>query len=294
MHKTPAIVLVFFNFDEIRKTIEFLVNSGNFDIYVLENHSEHTENRIKPYLLNLLENGIIRCYVYFERNISNNAYKLFFNSHKIKFNSEYILITDGDIIVEPKINLPHWFDEQIAIINNNQNIVTCGINLLNTNLPFKNPFFNQVGHFIYDCKFWDPEKIGIMHEDYLEAGTGIHLLTLRTDIFNNYIEWINNKRLHFLDENLRYFISEFNNYKWALTKQNKGLHLTWSIYDDINHPYTKFKMNPNFYTFWKHYDYCSYTIYYRDSIKRHKPLIVFWSDFKHKILNKKLKYFNAI
>jgi len=62
--KILCVVIVFFDFDIIRKTLDFLIqNSHQYDLVVVENPSEFTENLIEPYIISLLESGKINSYM---------------------------------------------------------------------------------------------------------------------------------------------------------------------------------------------------------------------------------------
>ena len=288
MQKIPCVVLVYYNFDIIKETIDFLAADDRLILYVVENKSDATNLLINPYLLKKQAEGLIKKYILFDKNISNNALELFFDAGLIEEKSEFIIITDGDIVVPPTPGIPNWLDEELAIINKFEDIECCGINLSPKNLPKDNPYFNQNSNSIYNCENWEPDKFGIIHNDYVEADTGVHLLLFKRNLFDEFISARKLNGWRFLDENLRNFVKLNKNFRWVVTKKNYGLHLTWDVYNDPNHSYTELKMTADFYKFWKHFDYCFFSIYEKGREKRCYPLKTIRALFKKNILKKKL------
>ena len=288
MQKIPCVVLVYYNFDIIKETIDFLAADERLILYVLENRSEYTNSLIKPYLLKKQADGFIKKYVLFDKNISNNAYELFFDANLIEEKSEFILVTDGDMVVPSVQGIINWLDEELVIINEFDDIECCGINLNPKNLPKDNPFFNENINPIYNCKNWEPDKYGIVRNDYVEADTGVHLLLFKRTVFEEFLVKRKKMGLRFLDESMRHFIKFEKNLKWVVTKFNYCTHLTWDIYNDSEHPYTKLKMTPDFYKFWKHFDYCFFSVYEIGMRKRIYPRKTIRALFKKFILRKKL------
>lgn len=288
MTKIPCVILVYYNFDVIKQTINFLASDERLELYVLENKSPYTYSHIKPYLRQLVANGKIKQYVLFDRNISNNAYELFFDNVTINNKSDYIIITDGDMVVPSGQYTLDWLDEEIDIIKRHPNIECCGINLSPHNLPRNNPFFTSNTNSVYNCEGWIPDKFGTVHESYVEADTGIHLLLFKKALFEEFLAERRHHQWRFLDEVLRNFVKEKKKLKWVITRFNYSEHLTWTLYNDPNHPYTQIKMTPDFYKFWKHFDYCFFTVYTKVGRKRFFPLKAVRSMVKKILLRKQL------
>jgi hypothetical protein len=286
--KIPCVAIVYYNFEVIRQTIDFLIEDDRLVLYVIENKSENTESAIKPYLLNCVKIEKVKKYILFERNISNNAYELFFDSNLIEEKGDFLIITDGDMVVPPNQFEKDWLEEQIAIINNNTDIECCGINLSDVNLPKGNPFFNSNSNPLYDCANWVPDKFGKLHADYVEADTGVHLLLFKRRLFDELLTVRRKMQWRFLDETLRNFIKVEKKLKWVITRRNYSLHLTWDVYNDPDHPYTKMKMTPDFYKFWKHFDYCFFTVYTKDGSARSYPRKAIRAYIKKIFFRKKL------
>lgn len=222
-----------------------------FQIYVIENNSPYTKNIIQPYLLNLLHEGKIFKYVYFHENISNNAIELFFDSNLLDVSTnEYIMISDGDLVIDKKEDMVNWLEEEMSIINNRNDAISCGINLALHNVPLYKGQRTKV-----------PDTDGIIHDDCVEFDTGVHLLLIKRNIFNDFIKWRKETNSRFIDESLRHYFKAVINKKWLVTKFNHAHHLTWDLYHLPDHPYTVFKNKNDFYRIWKHNDYCFFTVY---------------------------------
>jgi hypothetical protein len=286
--KIPCVVMVFYNFEIIKRTIDFLSLDDRLSLYVIENKSMYTELEIKPYMLQNLAEGKITKYVLFDKNISNNAYEVFFDSNLIEDIGEFLIISDGDIIVPPNQFKKDWLEEEISIIEKNDDIDCCGINLSDVNLPKDNPFFNSNSNPIYNCINWVPDKFGKVHTDYVEADTGVHLLLFKRSLFDEFLNARRKMKWRFLDETLRNFVKEEKKLKWVITRRNYSIHLSWDVYNDEGHPYTKMKMTPDFYKFWKHFDYSFFTVYTKKGSSRFYPRKAIWANIKKILFRKEL------
>lgn len=293
--KIPCVVLVYYNKEIIRETIDFLIQCDLFKIYVIENFSEFTKDEIRPFLLGKLKQGVIFKYVLMHKNVSNNAYEQFFDSALFEdWNSEYLLITDGDIIVKSPND--KWFREQLEILKAQPEVGCCGINLSSENLPVMVPYFNENSDPMYNCINWLPDHYGVSHSHYVEADTGMHLWLTPVSSFKKFLQWRKTNSCRFIDQNLRNFYKENLRRRWVVTKKNYGVHLIWTIYQDITHPYTQLKINRSFNSIWMHYEYSNYTVYtkskrrvYYDlrAAKAHlKRLFAFLIFFKKRVLYK--------
>jgi hypothetical protein len=68
----------------------------------------------------------------FQTNISSNAIEVVFSSNEINLgNSEYILLTDGDLLPTDD----NWLSEQIQILVNHPDVFCCNVDLEMSNLP---------------------------------------------------------------------------------------------------------------------------------------------------------------
>ncbi|MGH1276959.1 hypothetical protein ACQVWA_26795 [Bacillus cereus] len=255
--KIPCIVLIFYNFDIIKKSLEFLAEySDRLDFYIIENPSIHTETKIKPYILSLVNKNIVSKYVLFSNNISNNAIEIFFKHEMVKQLEQYkyILFTDGDVTVKNN----DFLSEEIQILDQHPEVFTCGVTINLDNLPLQN--YPTAGS-------WIPP---IIKEFPLfnEGLTGGQLLLFRTKEFLKYLEYIQLHNLKFVDGTMHTFCYKILNKKWARTKNSECIHLTWDIYSDKNHPYHKWKSQHSFQDLWYHNNYCSFEVFTKDSLLR--------------------------
>lgn len=258
MKKIPCVVLIYYNVEIIKKSLEFLLRRKDMlDIIVVENRSDYTETEIKPFVLDLINKHEVSKYFLFDKNISNNAFEMVFDSGQIDLStSKYVMLTDGDLVASSQ----DWLSEELSIIENNPHVFCCAISLNMDNLPLRN---------YPDAINWIPPDIKI-EESYIEARTGAHLLLFRTEEFKDYLKWRNENNLSFRDYTLHRFCYDIISKKWARTLINQAVHLTWDIYNEPNHTYTKIKTSKSFHEIWDHALYSDYEVYYMNSIKRYK------------------------
>jgi hypothetical protein len=96
--------------------------------------------------------------------------------------------------------------------------------------------------------------------NYYEAATGGHLMMLRGKDFAKYINWKNENKILHIDDEMRKYCYDTLHKKWARTKKSKAYHLTWDLYADKNHPYTKFRSKKTFKETWNHSQKASYDL----------------------------------
>ena len=213
-NKHICVFICFNNYEHIVQCFNSVKNLP-LDFFIIENFSKNSE-KIKSFFIE----QDLKNYVVFRENITNNAVNIVINDFKEVFKSyEYITFSDCDLFVE---NSEQLFDEIYKILEHDDVGVCCS-SLSLENLP------NVTG-----SQTWIPSPISV-HEDYINADTGIHFMTLKNTNFN----LIENCK--FLDNSLS---SKFrsNNLKWVSTKKNNCLHLTWDLYIGGNE-YYEFKKN---------------------------------------------------
>lgn len=258
--KILCVVLVYYEFQHIRRAVDALINTDALDLVVVENKSEHTDTSIKPYILDLVHKDKVLKYFLFDKNISNNAIEVVLDSSFIDYSSyDYVLVTDGDL--EPIDS--NWLHEQLKIINNNPDVFVCGIDLDMSNLPV-NTFPNVHN--------WIPKTIRET-EDYLECTTGLHYLLFRKRDFTSFLAYRRQNNLHFVDGTLHHYCYNVIYKKWAKTKVCKAIHLTWDSYQDLNHPYTKLKLSKSLLDIWSHNSYSPVTIFTKETIDQYYPMV---------------------
>lgn len=262
MEKIPCIVLVYYNVKIIKESLDFLLKSSDeLEFIVIENKSINSEEKIKPYLMELLHTNKISMYVEFMDNISNNALEEFFQMNIIDLNNyKNIVITDGDI----KGNSQAWLEEEKSILNRHSEILVCGVDFTTDNLPLRQ---------FEDAVNWIAKPRNIYH-DYIECATGAHLLLMRTKDLIKFLKYMKNKNLKFKDSVILDYCYKVLGKKWAKTKVNKSIHLTWSIYSDLNNPYTKYKLSKSHDEFWYHNKYCDFAVHTLSANKLYKYKVI--------------------
>lgn len=237
--KIPCYVLVFDQVDLIKKSLNFLAaKSRELEIIVIENSSANTPV-IKEWIDRLGRAGVVSRYYLFKENITGNAYgAVLDNEIDTVKKSPLVLVTDGDLTALNQ----SWLDEEKEILNNNAEVFTCGISLNMFNLPLK-AFPEAVN--------WIPLDRAV-YDGFIEAVTGVHLLLFRGDELASFVDWWRENKTPFVDGELHKYCYEVIGKKWARTKYSKARHLTWDLYADLEHTYTKKKTSKNFRSTWLH------------------------------------------
>ena len=63
MSKIPCFILIYYDFDIIKNSLDFLAKHGHeLDLIVIENNSKYTKKKIKPYVSNMVKTGKISKY----------------------------------------------------------------------------------------------------------------------------------------------------------------------------------------------------------------------------------------
>ncbi len=244
--KIPCYVIVFEQTEIIKKTLEFLSKyTDKIDLIIIENPSDNSVE-IKKLIDSFGEQGHIKRHYIFDENITGNAYSVVIE-HEANFikRHKYVILTDGDITSENT----DWLEEQKRIIKHKE-VFACGITLDTANLPLKT---------FPDAKGWIPADMNET-SNYYEAYTGVHLLLIRSKDLLGFMNWKKQQNLSFVDGNIHAYCYEQAHKKWTRTKNAKAYHLTWDLYHDRNHPYTKFKLAKTFKTMWYHQKTADFTV----------------------------------
>jgi len=245
--KIPCFVLIFDQVEIIRKTLEFLAEyKDRLDVIAMENPSDNSPE-IKKIVDRLGKAGAIKRHYFFEKNITSAVFTAAINNeHELLQKSPYVVITDGDVTVSNG----DWLKEELRVLKKHDDVFAIGTTLDKSNLPLET---------FPDATGWIPEDI---HEDrdFFEVNTGAHLLLLRTPELLDFMVWKEQNDLQFVDGSLHRYAAEVIHKKWARTKHAQAYHLTWDLYADRNHPYTKMKLGKGFNALWHHHDTADYTI----------------------------------
>ena len=253
MNKEILIIsIVFFDYEIVKKHIDFIVSiKDKADIVIIENKSEASDN-IKNICLNLLASQDILKYYLFDENIWGHAILTFLYNNEIDLTKyKYILLTDGDLICKDS----NWLQEQLDIINKNQNIFCCAMDLSIENLPIKT-FPEAAG--------WIPPSTPTS-DNFIECPTGVHSLLFNTEDFLGMIQYLKKENTKFDDVHMYHYCYGVLKKKWVKTKYAKAYHLTWDTYADLNHPYTiekkRIYANQDLVNKW-----CGYTVFSLDTL----------------------------
>jgi hypothetical protein len=243
--KIPVFMIVFFDCEVIRKTLESLLPLKNYiEIILIENPSEYSADIFicsKEYQ-NL---GLVKKHFLFEKNIMANAMlEILYKEFKLA-SYEYVVVTDGDLRL---LDLG-WLEEAKETLKNRE-VFAIGVSLDMHNLPTK---------IFPESINWVPHDISISKK-YIEADTGMHFLTLTGKTLHLAVEYINNNNLIFTDFNLKKYSKEVLNKKWCRTRNAKAAHLTWDSYSNPEHPYTQFKLTKTFDEHWNQRLKASYKV----------------------------------
>lgn len=215
-----CILFVYKNTEHIKLCFDSL-KEEQIDFWVIENHSENSKE-IQEYFK---ETGRISRYFYFKKNVLATALKTIIeNSWKELHEYDFVTVTDCDLLLEnaheafPELRKNSLFDE----------VAFSCVDLKMENFP----------SWITGAEHWIPNPKEYTKE-YIECPTGIHMMTLRKDMF--YLLRDNEK---FIDS---YLLERAyaNNKKWVKTLNNKATHLTWDLYVEGN-PYYNEKVSLNY------------------------------------------------
>lgn len=247
--KIPCYVLVFFDDEVAKKSLDFLTKySDRLDIRVIENYSENTETKFKPYITDLLEKRKISKYYLFDENIGFNAIEKVVEAESEYLQKhEYFMITDGDLTS----NDNNWIDEQIDILKKNPEVIISGVKLDMSNLPSLDKY--------PDADRWVPPARQLEGKNYLDGQTGWVLTLLKTDYFF-LIKRLMKRDQQQLSDGRIFRYTSYIDKKWVRTKETQAYHLTWDTYSQLDHPYTIWKTAQTYDSVWSHKKYCKYTL----------------------------------
>ncbi len=235
--KIPCYVMVFDQLDIIKRCLDSLcLESDRLDIVVIENPSDNTPV-ISKYVERLGRAGKIKRYYLFDKNITNNALHAVWDAEiELIRKSRFVLISDGDLVPQPD-----WLNEELSILKRNPDVWAVGITLERSNLPLKT---------FPDADKWLAEDTA-EHADYYETVTGAHLEMHRGPEFYEMMKAMRAADTRIVDTEMHHYGARLGK-KWARTKKTTAYHLTWDLYADLNHPYTKLRLGKSHKQTWQH------------------------------------------
>lgn len=244
--KILCFVLVFDQYEIIKKSLEFLTSYSNqLDLIIIENPSPKS-GKIGSLIDRLGKQGLIKEHWLYEKNVTSFAFDntLLQNLGRIS-KTPYVMVTDGDLTCRDK----GWLKEELSIMRNPE-VFACGISLSRSNLPLK---------AFPEAESWIPDDIS-EHNKFYEAVTGGHLLLFRGKEFASFMVYKEKHGKKFVDGEMHKYCYDIIGKKWARTKKSEALHLTWDLYQDPDHPYTKLKTSRSFEKTWYHNEKSGYKI----------------------------------
>ncbi|MBT3298732.1 hypothetical protein HN385_07410 [archaeon] len=245
--------IVYFNEELVKTHIDFLTSiSDKADVIVLENPSDKTPE-ISEYCKDLVKQNKLYKYLLFDQNIGMNTFETLFNSSVVNINDyPYVIITDGDLIVEKS----GWLEEQMYILDKYPDTYACGVKMSMENLPSikLHP----------DANKWYPKSSKIT-KDYEDGETGLNFLMYKTLVLKQFLDFIRDEKLTLMDTTMHVHCNHITRLQWRRTRNSECYHLTWDLYKDLKHEYTKLKTTKTREEMWFHGNYCDYSVYENNS-----------------------------
>ncbi len=248
-----CIVLVYSEFAVAHESLEFLMQCSRqwLDLIVVENRSEHTSTLFEPYLVEQVRAGRVQRYYQMHENIATNAFQMALERAQrdgllASVAYPYVLLTEGDLVVREADNRAYrrsgghssyehtadaWLREQMHVLRSDASVGVCAASLDLANLPT---------HVFADARHWLPDATAVTAL-YVQRFTGLHLLLMRTDFVNAYIDYRRAADERFAEVSMHRFCTAQANQRWVHVRHALTRHLTWDLYCDAAHPYTRYK-----------------------------------------------------
>jgi hypothetical protein len=237
--KILTYVLVFDQYEIIRKSLDFITRfSDQLEIVIIENPSASSPKIAKLIDVYGQDSKVKRHYL-FKENIAANAFWAVLENERSEINRQgLVILTDGDLVCSDA----GWLEEETNILKRSPFVFACGISLDMSNLPLKT-FPEAIN--------WVPPDESEQN-DYFEARTGLHLLSMTSKNLLGFLDWIKGRDAPFVDSTLHYYCYEVLKKHWARTKKTNAYHLTWDLYNDLGDDYTKLKVEKSHKDIWYH------------------------------------------
>jgi len=249
MVRIQTILSICYHVEAIKAVVDTLLRQPQLtqDIVVIENPSEYTESDIKPFIMDLMDKGHVTQYFLTDRNITHNATKRIILDGKININkTKKILITNGNL----SCKYDSWFPKQLHVLNTYSNVMVCGVPISMENCPKGNE-----------------RAILPMHstkpKDYDIGFGGKHMLLMRSSEFNDFTKTTLPSK-PYIDATLHHYTRKKGKL-WTIIKDPKFYRHTWDLMTAVpRDPYIDRKGKHLLKGFWRHEQYCSYTMYLPD------------------------------
>jgi hypothetical protein len=209
----PCLVLTHGRDDINRTSLLSIIDCDpRLDIDVVHNPSTAEDGSFIDFARKCVAAGTIRSFTLFEENISNNAFLLFLLGNKNRYDADFVIVSDGDILA-PKTLV----DEQLAIFEHHTEVLACGLRLDATvwddSLVIKDDFVRRFNTSRYD------------EGDYLNTATGMWMTMFRGPELVSILEAIHDNGLRLTDANLKQLGAALFQKQWVATKSSVGREL---------------------------------------------------------------------
>lgn len=236
---TGIFALHYYTPDFFRRFIECFRRLEDCEIHVIENHSANT---LREEMFEYIRHGLVKKYALFDRNIAGMAKRVYFEGGNVDWSRyDHVVMTESDIIPDDG-----WLDECKAILDAHPEILVCSVGLYMDNLPLKT--------FPHAAR-WIPAPID--RGDHYETITGEHCMTFRTQDYLMILGDVIRRNVILREKQIHNY-GRRKGGKIACTKTARARHLTWDLYQDPNHPYTRERIEkPNA---WDTTERCGYEV----------------------------------
>jgi hypothetical protein len=219
MTKIPCFISVWMDYNGLKHLIPAASVYSELELIVVENKSRFSNTIIRPYLIEQVKKGVVSKYYHFERNIFSDSIGLvrYLNIDLI-LNSDYIIITDGDMVP-----VEHgWLEEQLNIMEKHPEVHACSLGLVLDNLPFKTK-----PDLSYHLLQMEHRVVIPTDKDYIERPTGHWFTLIRGAEYAGYLAWIYGMGVQ-LDQSHRIYCNMIGK-KWVRAKEHRVRHFGWYL-----------------------------------------------------------------
>lgn len=223
--RLACVLLAFRNIDVLKSSLESIISEKEtlrdsvvIDIYVVENFSQFTETVISPYVKQLVDQGILRGYLKFSENITNNAIDIALSGELFDYGTyDFVVVTDGDIVVPNGV-----VSEQVNILKSCDEVMACALNIDSTTWNVTKEIQN-IGVELERKTKQSLESAPSL--PYIVQGAGVWFVMFRSKELAELVEFSHANQLRFLDITYRQIVGVINRRLWVTTKESIGREL---------------------------------------------------------------------